>query len=1846
MSPRDWQGAWRALPHGGDGQAALARELLSLIPSMAPYGEAASELVTLVKWLLAETGGERRTSAYSSNAMRHTYGRGLSSRSSAATADERRDGRDGSALSAVVTEDVLKGVVEALTAQNAVLANHPNSAIYGALQNLIDMDGYCLESEPCLACSAPEVSYSQVKLSAVKAETKYTDNRILLRLIGTHSLQALTLMIHSPRRSCMVRTVNLYYNNRPGELSDLVNCWPKWQKAGSAQLAPGQTEATLSLPLPVAALNLMVEFDTFHVAEQSAAQETLQCPRCSRAVTDRHGICRNCHENAYQCRQCRNINYEQLDAFLCNECGHSRYGRFDLSFKARPSCEHAPVEGDDDVQAARSSIEAETESAHRRFQQLAGYQKPLMKLLQAVEENAEEPREATSTVGSLTSTMSSTFRVNRNIAVLGVLYGEKCKAASDGVTRSMQAVAGARAALMEHLAPRRCSTYGVTIPTLRPPNGCYGCAATFIAHVLQVLEALTAASPAWRASLVRAGLPAELLRCNLHAGPQATRQRARRTLATLAAAEPAAAAELHALLRRKLDYVLAHYRSTSVAACLAAEMALLEEVAAAHAPAAPLAASSSPSALGSPAQSAEAMRVWEDRLLLVFEVLFSAVTVGGAANAAVCEHIVLPCLTVLQAASSPAPTTSTSSSVSSAVVSGGGGLSSSPSAALAAALRGSNGSSSSRRAAAAETAAATETHGQTEYAAWASGRDSFVAFKARRKRAGLVGDGGGGGDGGGDGGAIVINAPTAAERAALRCYLRWHGRVGMRAAAANAAAPAAAASSPTATRWTLGAEAAAPHPAPQHPPEEWVPQLLLSPASAAVRDKAADLIRNLATRSPHRHFKLLALLAGQLAAARQAGSGAAEFFGLLSELAAEPTSRRFLVARGFHAQLCSALRAEVATIRAREHVVATDVSQGFVLAQLARALSEATATAAARASLVKGGHLEAVVEVLAAVCSLEVHRTALTADAAAALQGVLAETSAQSDGHRHALVGACAAALRAALARRGGGGHSNTHAGLGEEGTTVESVVASSQSEGGNGRGREGAILLEQLCEVVCPEKPEPMYTLMLTKSPTQEEFIRGAMTKNPYASTEVGPLMRDVKNHICRTLDMHGLIEDDHGMELLVAGRIVSLDLPIARVYERVWEAGRAQPPSAATGSAAAAAAATAERIAARVSSDPSYCPPMPVVYRLQGLDGEATEPRVDEIEEEQEAAMDPEEVYKDTAVLTHCGGLSTTLDWLRGCRSGGTAADADDPTLMPLLLRLLAACCQLKTNRVALVQAGALPTLLRQAHHAFAPQADSGADAGTAQTLMLILERLISEATTAPAGLQTYMTLQMDGSSSCSVSSAAVDAEEQVHAFLERLEALVATGQRKHTDTVARILPFLAAGDQGALRALADHFLPRLDLAAFDALDEAERGECAPARLLRDVFVKVMESIPQSAAGWRLQGSLLDCGAAREMCAYLASTFAGAGSKGENAEAFAEAARRPGVPYALCVLHGLARGNCAAATKVGEAEGLLPLLHALEGVSSEGGTGTAAENLLEELASCTGDGLRERIEELRVATKEALRAKAMQRREAMLREMGLVRMVSPSGGDDRIVAAASPHSMEGGLGVLDDDDEEVVACMVCREGYTQQPQSMLALYCFSRRIRVRTAPPPSSAAAAAGGSSSLFSTPRTPASPLPLPPLSPGSSSAAAAGMMTGSASAILSPGSVGGGGSSVTAPSPRTPTDRLTSSTAVSTQLAYSTVSHFNAIHLSCHQAARRADAGLKTPKKEWEGAAVRNNETLCNNLLPMRAPCLSEDDYRRGCEAFWENLQVRGLDTPTVHFIFRRISERARKCDASG
>lgn len=62
-----------------------------------------------------------------------------------------------------------------------------------------------------------------------------------------------------------------------------------------------------------------------------------------------------------------------------------------------------------------------------------------------------------------------------------------------------------------------------------------------------------------------------------------------------------------------------------------------------------------------------------------------------------------------------------------------------------------------------------------------------------------------------------------------------------------------------------------------------------------------------------------------------------------------------------------------------------------------------------------------------------------------------------------------------------------------------------------------------------------------------------------------------------------------------------------------------------------------------------------------------------------------------------------------------------------------------------------------------------------------------------------------------------------------------------------------------------------------------------------------------------------------------------------------------------------------------------------------------------------------------------------------------------------------------------------------------------------------------------------------------------------------------------------------------------------IGYTTVTHSSFIHFTCHQNAYRADSNMRQPKKEWEGAVIRNNHTKCNNLFPVRGGTLPLDSY---------------------------------------
>ena len=161
--------------------------------------------------------------------------------------------------------DYARSAVDMLRAQNSVLSSHSNSAIYTSLAQLVDFTGYYLESDPCLVCNNPEVSFSNLKLSSLKVDTKFTTSTQMVKLSGSHSISKILLRIGDLKRQKMVRTINIYYNNRTVQaVVELKNKPTMWHLAKKITLTSGQTDLKIEFPLPIVACNIMIEYSDFY----------------------------------------------------------------------------------------------------------------------------------------------------------------------------------------------------------------------------------------------------------------------------------------------------------------------------------------------------------------------------------------------------------------------------------------------------------------------------------------------------------------------------------------------------------------------------------------------------------------------------------------------------------------------------------------------------------------------------------------------------------------------------------------------------------------------------------------------------------------------------------------------------------------------------------------------------------------------------------------------------------------------------------------------------------------------------------------------------------------------------------------------------------------------------------------------------------------------------------------------------------------------------------------------------------------------------------------------------------------------------------------------------------------------------------------------------------------------------------------------------------------------------------------------------------------------------------------------------------------------------------------------
>ena len=905
--------------------------------------------------------------------------------------------------------------------------------------------------------------------------------------------------------------------------------------------------------------------------------------------------------------------------------------------------------------------------------------------------------------------------------------------------------------------------------------------------------------------------------------------------------------------------------------------------------------------------------------------------------------------------------------------------------------------------------------------------------------------------------------------------------------------------------------------------------------------------------------------------------------------------------------------------------------------------------------------------------------------------------------------------------------------------------------------------VLDELKRCALP-KPKPKRTCLvrLVKSSTQEEFIRGHMSPSPYdvaeqvpvgdnegdnnaassdianagagvdadddatfgdeAQLESTPTFRDVKNFICAQLDLVGLIEDDFGMELLSCGnKIISLDLKVVDVYEKVWvpmqqnQLNDGSPPSRLIGT--------------------NRIPPMSITYRLSGLDGEATEDRIDSVAATVDKD-DPEVRYESTSCLRFKGGLSALVALVptisRAARMKPTAFETtsnsnnnaslflkelcvsrEDVAFVRKLndnadvLALLQAACELKENRIAMLDDNALPHLLREAARAFEAREDT-----LANDILKVVDRLLAEEQSKATSEQSSILISNDSSSQQTMlmhggsvddsasldlsvtvdtslaarpvtppprtstpsiinlaSSAALggsgidlyfsdaesmheedkslfDAASVSRSFLDKLKRCIEDGEPKRCDVLARVLPRLACADVTATTHLVKFSVDALNTLKFDGQQRGNDGEVVFGAqndptcdlLALESVVKIVRCAPHDDFG-RSFREYLAVPAIPIIRSYIVDIVVN--DLKRTSEAFEKAmVNYKALPLALKILEAMSRECEKVATSAAHALNLLVTLHTLENVVVPRGLGTLAENALETIENASNTAQIE-IEKMREKTKEEKRELAKRKREQMLREMKMKTQQSergvPAGDEESTVLKAEvsdalKSQMEEDAAF--DDDAGALRCRVCFESINENPEETLGLYCFCTPVSI----PPTSV---------KFTREEDATNAANFVIEEDDDDDDDDEGMANDADGDIIEiidmrGNQAGTSGSSLASAlfGGRGFRGRNRAAASVDPKVdatrGCSTVSHFNAIHISCHLEAKRADINRRPPKREWEGATLRNAETLCNSVLPVwtssdlrssnvERTSTSDEEYEErrrryglAVDAWWDNV----------------------------
>ncbi|CDW57727.1 E3 UbLigase R4 domain containing protein [Trichuris trichiura] len=562
---------------------------------------------------------------------------------------------------------------------------------------------------------------------------------------------------------------------------------------------------------------------------------------------------------------------------------------------------------------------------------------------------------------------------------------------------------------------------------------------------------------------------------------------------------------------------------------------------------------------------------------------------------------------------------------------------------------------------------------------------------------------------------------------------------------------------------------------------------------------------------------------------------------------------------------------------------------------------------------------------------------------------------------------------------------------------------------------RNAFLTFDRMCAAIDMEdKGLTEFKVNIEKDPAQEDFLQGRMSGSPYSSSDpdMGPTMRDIKRKICNDCELVSLLEDDNGMELLVDGKIISLDLEVAEVFKRVWYPAHGVDP-------------------------------MVIVYRMRGLLGDATEEFVHGFNGSVERS-ESEEFNLSYLFTPDC--LTVMLERLEKFDKPPTC---DLDYIYPLL-ELFHCAVKVKSNRTKLLDPSlkALPRFISKLRlligAPFRPHA-----AQLPEKILYIVKRLYEEAVSlSDDEFKDFVDFPQ----------VAVDLVWLLN-FLHG-DCNIPIGCKEE---ILRTVGLLTLGSHERIELVVKYFDGFSDFTRYDNNVSAE------IRAEGEMMCTVMSGVTTSSFGCMVKNQFVKAGYLSRATDYLLAHAPAACRQGLtlDSDELQEFVARPGLRFSLKFLNELCRGHEASQLHV--ATDCVPIVHRLESVSSKEHIGSLAEGLMEILrendvvakkvcrSTTIVDWLQNplcirscrlclQVEEARLETKRRKKQIAMEVRKKQLRRLGM--QLTDSGA----IVICSDRLKE----FTEVAKESELNCVICRESLIGNPKKPIGLYTFSKVVDI----------------------------------------------------------------------------------------------------------------------------------------------------------------------------------------------